>query len=84
MVDWIVLYLVSRGATSRVQSVRIPGKKAGDAAAHAHTLAVNASRSLSLSHSLSRSLSLAPRLRSLVFRDSPTGPAHSASVYPAS
>jgi len=51
----------------RVQSVHIPGKKARDAAAHAHCKRL----------SLSLSLALSPLRDSciLIFRDPPNGPA---------
>ena len=60
VVDWIVLYLVSQGATLRVQSVCIP-RKAGDATAQQRPPACPPAclpRVLSLSRARSLSLTL--------------------------
>lgn len=80
VVDWIVLYLVSQGATLRVQSVCIL-RKVGDSAAQQRLFSASLPSSLcastspvSLSHSLPLSLSLAAALSALL-HSTPRGPA---------
>lgn len=89
MVDWVVLYLVSQGATLRVQSVCIP-RKVGDSGAPRRLFSASqpvslcASTSLYRSHtltlppSLSFSTSLSPSLSALLsalLHSTPRGPA---------
>lgn len=80
MVDWIVLYLVSQGATSRVQSVRILRKVGGSAAqqrlfsASTALPSLTERLSLSLPSSLTLSLPLAVAFSALL-HSAPRGPA---------